>query len=107
MHACTSWHLCNACTCAACELCASDTSALCCCVALCDYPGPFISYVELSELQQVEQQLQELHAAQNQSTAGTNPTTTSIDWSSVGGKSLHDQQDVWGNQARARHTQQS
>lgn len=69
--------------------------------------GPFISYVELSELQQVEQQLQELHAAQNQSTAGTNPTTTSIDWSSVGGKSLHDQQDVWGNQARARHTQQS
>lgn len=64
--------------------------------------GPYISYVELSEAQQMEQQLLQ----QQRQEAGLNATAAGaggVDWSAVGGKSLHAQQDVWGREAAVRH----
>jgi hypothetical protein len=64
--------------------------------------GPYISYVELSEAQQMEQHLLQ----QQRQQAGLNATAAGdggVDWSAVGGKSLHAQQDVWGRDAAMRH----
>jgi hypothetical protein len=65
--------------------------------------GPYISYVELLEVQQMEQQLLQ---QQRQQRVGSNATAAGaggVDWSAVGGKSLHAQQDVWGSDAAVRH----
>lgn len=63
--------------------------------------GPFISYVELSKVLQVEQQLKQEHIARQQ--GGNSSTGAGIDWRAVGGRSLHQQQDVWGSEASTRH----
>lgn len=66
-------------------------------VAACVAAGPFISYVDLSQMRAVEQQLLQQHHARAQghpdaAAAGAQ----GVDWSAVGGRSLHAQQDVWG-----------
>jgi hypothetical protein len=79
---------------------------MCCCICLGCLAGPFISYVDLAQVQQLEQQLKQQyqdsqHAAGDTSAAGAG----GIDWTAVGGRSLHEQQDVWGSEAGGRHGQ--